>query len=383
MNLLALLALAAASPEAGPVPPGVEDFLVRCEREGLRLWSRSLCAPIAIVDPASGNFRTTQPAPGPLPALRANTAFDWQGERWVMVLTPLPGDAAEVADLLFHEAWHAHQEALGFPGNMAVAVHLEDPVARYLLRLEWAALKEALLAEGRRRERHVAQALAFRGRRLAGHPAAAEAERLQMRHEGLAAYTGAKLSGAARRRAVEELERGPARPSLARSFAYASGPAWGLLLDALRPGWRREIGDADLRDLVPVAPASPARPDDYGGTRILAEEMQAAVERRTALAAALGATADNRALRLPLARMNMDFDPNRVTAAPDGSTIYHRMTLSDAWGRIAVDGLPLRIRSDFSTAFAPWPLPDGALDIADGWEVRPRAEGGAELMRAD
>jgi hypothetical protein len=81
--------------------------------------------------------------------------------------------------------------------------------------------------------------------------------------------------------------------------------------------------------------------------------------------------------------MQMDFDPNDVSTAPDGSTIYHRITLRDQWGRISVSGVGLRVQSDFRAAFAPWPLPQGALELTRGWNVAPLSGGGAELVRGD
>lgn len=376
-----LLALAAVQPNVPIAADRPEaDFLRRCEADGRRLWGRSLCAPIVIVDPRNGTVRTTQPAPGPLPPLRANTAFDWAGERWIMVLAPLPANPAALAELLFHEGWHGQQAALGFPANNVTAAHLDETIARYWLRLEWAALSEALVTRGEQQRRHVAQALAFRERRLRGRPEAAAAERALMLNEGPAAYTGAALSGDPVGRARAALDGAAARPALGRSFAYASGPAWGLLLDRFRPDWRRSGRRVDLAEMMPVPAASRANACAYGGTRILSEEMLAGTERRARIAAAVAATAENRGLRLPLAQMQLDYDPNRVSSAPDGSTIYHRITLRDQWGRISVEGVGLRVLPDFRTAFASWPLPQGALELAPGWHVENRAGGGAILV---
>ncbi|HYD11576.1 MAG TPA: hypothetical protein VEC11_01885 [Allosphingosinicella sp.] len=373
-----LLALSALQPRPQSERPEA-DFLRRCEADGRRLWGRSLCAPVVVVDPGSGDVRTTRPAPGPLPPLRANTAFDWAGERWIMVLAPLPGDPAALAELLFHEAWHGQQAALGFPANNVTAAHLDESLARYWLRLEWAALAEALASRGERQRRHIAQALAFRARRLHGRADAATAERALMRHEGLAAYTGAALSGDPTGRARAALAGG-VRPGLGRSFAYASGPAWGLLLDRFRPGWRRSGSSLDLPEMMPVPAVALARPDAYGGTRLLSEEMQGGAERAARIAAAVAATAEGRGLRLPIGRMQLDYDPNRVSTAPDGSTIYHRITLRDQWGRISVEGVGLRILPDFSAAFSAWPLSEGALELAPGWRIESRQGGGATLV---
>ena len=355
----ALLALAAAQSGVPAETARPEaDFLRRCEADGVRLWGRGLCAPIVVVDRATGSFRTSRPAPGPLPA-----------------------DPAALAEILFHEAWHGQQVALGFPGNNTTSVHLEETRARYWLRLEWAALTEALTAQGQSQRRHIAQALAFRERRLHGRPEAAAAERALMRHEGLASYTGAALSGDPVRRALVALRDGPQRPAFGRSFAYVSGPAWGLLLDRFRPGWRQQARSGlDLPEMMPVPAARTANADAYGGPRLLVQETRAGREREERIATAVAATAENRGLRLPLTQMGLDFDPDRVSTAPDGSTIYHRITLRDRWGRVSAEGVGLRILPDFHTAFAPWPLPHGALQLTEGWRIEERPGGGARLI---
>ena len=196
--LLAATLLALAMPAHathGEALPELSDYLASCDRAGRAVWRHTLCAPVVIVDPADGGIVTSQPAPGPLPAVRANTAFDWMGTPWVMVLRPLPSDPAERANLLFHESFHVHQRALGFAPNANVAGHLSSWQARASIRLEWAELAQALDSTGQERMQHVRRALGFRARRLQGQPQAAADERALMRHEGLASYTGVALSG--------------------------------------------------------------------------------------------------------------------------------------------------------------------------------------------
>jgi len=382
--LLAATLLALAMPSHathGEALPELSDYLASCDRAGRAVWRHTLCAPVVIVDPADGGIVTSQPAPGPLPAVRANTAFDWMGTPWVMVLRPLPSDPAERANLLFHESFHVHQRALGFAPNANVAGHLSSWQARASIRLEWAELAQALDSTGQERMQHVRRALGFRARRLQGQPQAAADERALMRHEGLASYTGVALSGDPVRLALQELASGAGRSSLARSFAYASGPAWGLLLDDLRPDWKSALANGDdLPDLVPLSPLVSA---DAGAEerRIVAEEQAREAEATRRLSAALAQTADDRALRLPLSKMGMDFDPNRVGTAPDQSQLYWKITLRDAWGTVSVDGAPLRLSADYRMAFVPWPLPaDARLTLSKGWRVQDAA-GRAALVQ--
>lgn len=355
------------------------SFAADCDRIGRELWEVSLCSPIVIRDPANGTIETSEPAPGAPPAMRANTAFVWGGRTWVMMLQPLPTDTAQLRDLYYHEAFHARQGQLGFKSNTAIAAHLEEWRSRYLIRLEWKALDAALLSTGAARREHVSQALAFRASRLTNRPDAQEAERAQMLHEGLASYTGAAASGDALRRARSVLAEGPTRPSLARSFAYVSGPAWGLILDDLRPGWRRGLGQQkDLPDLVPVQPAVRSTADRYGADSILSEEQVRGITAERERAETLRATATNRALALPLTAFKIEFDPDRVGVAPDGSALYFGLTLSDAWGSLRSE-LGVRISGDFKTAYVPWPS-SANLDLEPGWQVVAKPDGGFVIV---
>ena len=84
------------------------------------------------------------------------------------------------------------------------------------------------------------------------------------RIEGTAEYTGimaatdklAARIGLAR----QDLSRLPSFPSFTRAFAYATGPAYGLLLDAIAgPGWRKQyVAGANFDALLTTAIGGPA-----------------------------------------------------------------------------------------------------------------------------
>jgi hypothetical protein len=64
-------------------------------------------------------------------------------------------------------------------------------------------------------------------------------------HEGLAEYTGFRLSARDSAelvvRLTKEMEQSMSRPSFVGSFAYSSGPAYGVLLDTARPDWLKGL----------------------------------------------------------------------------------------------------------------------------------------------
>ena len=93
----------------------------------------------------------------------ANTAFDWSGRRWTMLVTPLPRDAAQRAALMLHEMWHRIQDSLGFPAASPTNDHLDQLEGRTWLRLEGHALRTALASSGPRRRTAITDALATEG----------------------------------------------------------------------------------------------------------------------------------------------------------------------------------------------------------------------------
>jgi hypothetical protein len=134
------------------------------------------------------------------------------------------------------------------------------------MQLEWRALRRAIESSGSDGAEAIADALAFRRERRRLFPAAADNERRDEIREGLASYTGiAAWAGSpadARRAAASALGGVDAQTSLVGNFEGASGPAYGVLLDDLLPGWRRQVrGTSDLGDLLASATDGPLTTD--------------------------------------------------------------------------------------------------------------------------
>lgn len=417
LSVLAVLAPAAAHGQ--PAMPGAEgaknafeEARAACEADGGELWGVSLCGSILLADTLSGRIFGNQPdsagvlAPrggvyaGSLPPgfPRANTSFAWGGTEWAVVMLPLPAARIERVDLLMHESFHRIQDELGLAMKDAPNAHLEEPEGRIWLRLEARALAEALRADSAGARRATLDGLLFRARRHGAYPEAAASEAALDIQEGLPSYTGVVLaapsSEEAAARAAGGLAALEARDSYARSFAYATGPALGLLADRFAPGWRRSIRERrDLAALLADAlgfepPASVAetaarRAEAYG----LAEVATAEEARRVAAVRRLEAYRERLVrgpvLVLPLREMQMTFDPNAVVPLGDDGTVYPTITLSDRWGALTVRAGGARIATDFTAAFVAAPTggcqAEGggwSLQLRRGWSVRPGARPG-------
>jgi hypothetical protein len=263
LALAAVLALTAspltAQVDTAAVAAALTDFASACVKDGGALWGRSLCGPLYLVDPATRMVIANQPDSahqltaqgavyvGTLPAgvTPANTAVTWGGVRWAMVMLPLPADRFARLELLAHESFHRMQGDLGLSVADASSPHLDERDGRVWLRLELRALSRALSSSGPAARDAARDAMLFRAYRLSRTRGADTLEALSETQEGLAEYTGAKLAlgamGLGDKRLAAELADYEGHASYARSFASATGPALGLLLDRYASDWRTRV----------------------------------------------------------------------------------------------------------------------------------------------
>ncbi|MDH7452808.1 hypothetical protein QF205_06895 [Luteimonas composti] len=398
---LGLAVFAAPALQAAP-DPAMAGFVFQearslCERDAGALWGQSLCGPIMIVDPADRRVIANQADPGgvlqagdgvwtgelPAGTMMANTRLEWSGTAWTQLVWPLPMEPALLRVFLGHEMFHRVQPGLGLARGEAGNRHLDGFDGRYLLQLEWRALARALLADtAAARRDHVADALAFRqARRRVSADAAADESALEI-NEGLPEYSGVRtgLVHAEQRRAyaVYALARFLDAPSFVRSFAYASGPAYGLLLDDADPGWRGRLGtDADLGALL--ASALRIDPDDgadlaargrrYDPDGTLRDAEQARERERSARQETWRKQlVEGPVLVLPLSRPSFQFNPQTLAALDDVGTVYPTLRLGDAWGELVVDGGVALVHADRKRATVALPADRSALS-GDGWTL--------------
>lgn len=387
--LLAFAAPAAAQTYAREETAAAELRAI-CEADRGRLWGVSLCGPLMAADPATRRVWASQAdAEGVLqPAGRgwvgalpdgvgiANYSVEWAGVRWIMVLSPLPENRSDLRVLLAHEAWHRAQDGLGLPAQPSNCAHLASERGRYLMRLELRALSVALRSRGAARRRAVAEALAFRAVRHREFPGAAAEESALDRNEGLAAYTGVVLGAGenAAEYAARTLDQHDAHSAYARAYAYATGPAYGLLLDERNSGWRGVLYGYAPADLLAtmVAPANVSgtrlqrMANRYGGPVLAGEERERAQAQAARVAELRSRFAEGPRLELPLAQMQFEFDPNQVTPVDELGSVYQTLVIRDAWGELRA-GEGALISADWTRVTAAAPAADGLS--GPGWRL--------------
>jgi hypothetical protein len=389
---------------------GLREFASMCHRDAGRVWGGSLCGPILLVDagtrtavasdrPGAGSFTGADGVfAGRLPDSvgLGNTAIDWAGKRWAMVLLPLPADAFGRMDLLAHESFHRIQSGLHLNGPDAVNGQLDEQDGRMWLRLELHALAYALCTAGDAARRHARSALLFRAARRRRFPGADTLENALELQEGLAAYTGARFALAAYPvlgplRVVREMDQIEGRPTYVRSFAYATGPAWGLLLDRYAPGWRARI--TRVRDLGEMARTAlgvtgPLPPDSalrviaepYGYASIVSEERARAAAREVELAAYRKRLISGPTLSLHQTALTRAFNPNTLVPLDTMGTVFPTGSFGAVWGKLDVQGGGALVAADFSRIRVAAPADaagrtlrgdDWVLDLNPGYHTVP------------
>ena len=392
-----------------------------------RLWARPLGGPLVLVDRGTRRAFSAVPLPEdgftpvdsmyvgrwPDTLTLANTAIRHGGRDLSIVGLPIDDDRYLRIALLMHESFHRLQPALGLGARDALSPHLEDCDGRLWLRLELRALSYAITSSGDDRTRHARNAMHFRQRR---HLLYAEAFALESQlelQEGLPEYTGQRVAlavtGLGPLRVVRTIDAHMNDPSYARSFAYATGPALGLLLDACVPGWRGRI--AARRDMAgmlmealgmkaPVlseaAVIELARP--YGYDALLATETRRAQQRQARIAEYRGRFVDGSVLTLQQDALGTSYDPLTLFPFDTLGTVYPTGRFSAEWGVLQVDSLGALVSADMrrvrvaapaaarseprtETMNAPLSGPGWVLRLSDGWAIEPAQRRGDWVVR--
>jgi hypothetical protein len=383
------------------------------KREGGRLWGQKLYGGLFFVDPETRAVVANEPDPGgvlhaangvyvgtlPKAIIVSNAPVEWQGKRWTMLMWPsIPTDTIDRRVIFAHELFHRIQPSLGLMAPDSPNLQLDTLEGRLWLQLEWRALAAALVEQGPAQSRAIRDALTFRSHRHALFPGSAETEASLEIAEGIPEYTGT-IAGepdrdSARWRAIGKLADPDQSITFVRSFAYTSGPPYGLLLDQRLPGWRTKLSvQSDLSALLAsalpphAAVSAEERAPYYGAGAIRIAEAQRAQRTEAAKARYRARLVEGPTLLLPGGRkFAFSFNPSALVSLGDASTVYPTFHATADWGTLDVtDGVLLP--TDFSRATVAAPKetpgpgphlegPGWTLDLAAGWSLVPGARVG-------
>ena len=333
-----------------------------CNKDNGKLWGVNLYSPVLGVDSLRNIVSNVPDAPKTFPADKpvANSTTELEGKRWTMILWPLSGDQKHQSIILVHEMFHYRQPELGLwqdkdPNNS----HLSNRDARTLLKLEWNALKAAASCDGEQKKTALKDALSFRAWRRHLYPDFAQEENALEIMEGLAEYTGRRIAIPDNKeylQSLSDLDYLYESDNLTRSFAYLSGPLYGLILDQSGHSWHKEInsgGDLgssameiygitlpeNLEEAVETAKAK----YDFESIDAAEEAFQRKLKERNQTLRKL--FAHDNVITLECPNLSIQFSPDSMIKMDDGSMVIYGCTAFCDWG--SVEGHPLKVTSDW------------------------------------
>lgn len=209
-------------------------------------------------------------------------------------------------------------------------------------------------------------------------------------HEGMAEYTAIKLlpleneNEAIRKRlAAAAIMKGLDNDGFGNSFAYLTGPAYGLMLDELIPEWRNSIcSGKTIPDVISTVVSIPETIDNavieniserYGVADFIKKE-RARLEARDKEDAALRACfSESKWLVIPNNNTNFSFNPNERLVAYDSiGVIYKTMQLKGDFGTIEVKNGIIRA-NDWTYFIIPYTENhcDAKISLKSGYNIVP------------
>lgn len=365
--------------------------------KSFKLWNRSIYGPILLIDPATRTIyaneldgkKTLKPSANlytgilPQEVNFSNTALDWNDKRWAMIMLPLPENRDDRVNLLAHESFHRIQPDLGFVLNNANNNHLDEKYGRISLRLEFEALKQALMSTHKNEmKRHLTNALFFRKYRYVLFDEAAKNENLLEINEGIAEFTGIIVSDrsdeSTKQYLINGINRSQKNPTFVRSFAYQTTPTYGYLLYKKNKNWNKKIDkETDLTALIirefGISLLTPTEQNfknlskTYNAAVIFEEENKRDAENKRLVKTYKNKFVESPHFEIQFEKMNYSFDPRTIIPIENLGTYYPTTRITDVWGVLDVTNGAL-ISPDWKKVSITNPISiEKNLIKGDGW----------------
>ena len=331
-----------------------------------KLWGKTLYGPTMFVDVQTRNLVANQQNKensfeqkgdlffGQLPEdiIIANTSISYCGEDWTCVIWDGSRDLLTSTQLLIHESLHRIQDEIGLPSCGSSNQHLDETEGELLLKLELGILKDLLQNDSKDLTEGLRDAMTVRKYRQTMFPNGNE-NQFEC-HEGMAEYTAFKLlpldndNEAIRKGLVAAaIAKGMDGSGFGNSFAYLTGPAYGLLIDEMIPDWRNGIRSGKtIPDVISTEIAIPDTVDNaeierisarYNLTEYLNKERSRLEARDKEDAELRDRFSESKWLVIPNDNINFGFNPSeRLVAYDTIGVICNTMQLRGSFGTLEV-----------------------------------------------
>ena len=382
--------------------PSFENLKKVSNLDNGKLWGKTLYGPTMFVDVQTRNLVANQQNKentlvqkgnlyfGQLPEdiIIANTSITYCGEDWTCVIWDGSRDLLTNTHLLIHESWHRIQEKIGLPACGSFNQHLDEAEGELLLKLELSILKTLLQDDSKDLSEGLRDAMTVRKMRQIMFPNGNE-NQFEC-HEGMAEYTAFKLlpldndNEAIRKGLVAAaITKGMDGSGFGNSFAYLTGPAYGLLIDEMIPDWRGSIRSGKtIPEVISTEVAIPDTIDNteierisacYGLTEYLNKERNRLEARDKEDAELRARFSESKWLVIPNDNINFGFNPSeRLVAYDTIGVICNTMQLRGSFGTLEVGNGIMRTHN-WSCFIIPYSEDycDAKISLNPGYAIEP------------
>lgn len=347
-----------------------------CYRDNGKLWGKNLYGPIMFVERSSRRIIANMPDKQgilklkddvytgifPKELILTDGPVVFGDTKFAMVPLPPDEDRYRINTRALHALCHLHQESLGYKTEIFNIMSMDEKEGRLWLKLEWRALKKAILTDGEERQNAIRDALVFRcSNRELFKKSSHDAVRFET-HEGLATFTHAKLlsdsSAQVKSRILEYLDWFYDMPSYSRSYGIIHGALYATLLDDKGFDFTRikadtcDLGRLTMETYNIKLPAicrdvAGSLAFSYGIDEINKEEEKRLSEIQASLNKQLSTFTEKTVVFLELESPYFDFEPENIHPLDTLGTLYSSMRVSDNWGKLTVDNGGCLVSNNF------------------------------------
>lgn len=341
------------------------------EPESKALWNLPLSAPVIVIDHFNNKMFVTAIEDGRVQAVKeepwdnkvplANSFFDYQGQRYVTIIHAalMSASCEQRINLLSHEIFHIYQKSLGIENQHSRNRHMDEVRGRVLLQIEMKALQQALSGD----TAGLYDAFYIRAYRQSLYPD--NNEDMYELNEGLAEYTGVKLSMKNMREYVKSRLDYDISRGYTNAFGYFTGSAYATILDEIYPEWRydKDLGKG-LQYLIKkrrpkyAAVINEKKTEElfikYDYAQRIANEKEELRSFGDISKFEDLLIPERPKLRINNQKVNFTYNPNDRVISLGDAVLLRNMTIMGEWGHMDVESGIVRL-NDWSAFFLPPP----------------------------
>lgn len=337
-----------------------------CDRDGGKLWGKNLYGPLMFVDRPSRRIFANKPdAEGilklkdgvytgsfPRENVLDNAGFVFGGTLFGTAPLPPAEDTFRITTRAVHGLFHAFRKNSGIKPSGTYIRLMDEKNSRLWLKLEWRALRNALISSGEDREQLIRDALVFRGARREQFPDEVKEENNFECWEGLTTFTYLYICSPSlmetRKNLIDMLDRTYTFQSYSRSYGFIHGALYAYL--AYEKGYDFKALNNDSTDLGILVKnlydiKLPGICRDVAGSlalnydleNIYKEEDKRLSDIKEGRRRQISAFTEKPVVYLELESPYFDFEPEEIRSLDTLGTIYNSIRVSDNWGKLTVE----------------------------------------------